>query len=253
MRKGNQASGQYIEPMLFSRWLDHHPGPVVPTLCAVCRGWAERRVCSECAARHAARTPRCAVCAIDVQPGIVTCGACLSRPPAFDKSVAAVRYDYPWDRLAQSFKFHDGLDLASVMAAQIGAAVAHADLPASDWIVPVPLSDSRLRERGYNQAWELARRVARRSHGRADARLLLRVKDTAHQADLPRDRRTANVRGAFMVAPGRATELRGAVVAVVDDVMTTGATAEEIARTLKQAGAASVQIWAYARTPLPDD
>jgi ComF family protein len=117
------------------------------------------------------------------------------------------------------------------------------------WVLPVPLSAERLRERGYNQAWELARRVARSLACEADATLLLRVRDTPHQLALPRERRAANVRGAFLVEPRRVRDLRGCDVAVVDDVMTTGATGAEIARTLKQAGAHSVRLWVVARTP----
>jgi ComF family protein len=119
--------------------------------------------------------------------------------------------------------------------------------------VPVPLSDARLRERGYNQAWELARRIARRTGTRAEASLLLRIRDTPHQLDLPPDARAGNVRGAFAIEPRRLGELRGRRVAVVDDVMTTGSTAGEIARVLKLAGAARVEVWVVARTPRPED
>jgi len=119
--------------------------------------------------------------------------------------------------------------------------------------VPVPLADPRLRERGFNQAWELARRVASRLGGRADAGLLVRVRDTPHQLALPPDERAGNVRGAFAVEPRRRGEIRGRTVAVVDDVMTTGSTAAEIARVLRHAGAARIEIWVVARTPRPAD
>ena len=120
-------------------------------------------------------------------------------------------------------------------------------------LLPVPLSGKRLRERGYNQAWELARRLGRALHCPADARLLLRVKDSPHQLALPPAQRAANVRGAFAVEPRRISELRGREVALIDDVMTTGATAAEIVRVLLQAGAARVQVWVLARTPRPED
>jgi len=132
------------------------------------------------------------------------------------------------------------------------AAHAHAGRPAPGLLLPVPLSLQRLRERGYNQAWELARRLARALGTRADARLLLRIRDTPHQLALPPEERAANVRGAFAVEPARRAELRGASVTVVDDVLTTGATLREIARVLRHAGVAQVHVWTLARTPRPE-
>ncbi|MEO5883089.1 MAG: phosphoribosyltransferase family protein, partial [Caldimonas sp.] len=98
-----------------------------------------------------------------------------------------------------------------------------------------------------------ARRLAPRLGGRAEASLLLRLRDTPHQVALPPDERAGNVRGAFAVEPRRLGEVRGRTVALVDDVMTTGSTAAEIARVLKQAGAARVEVWVVARTPRPAD
>ena len=117
----------------------------------------------------------------------------------------------------------------------------------------MPLSAARLRERGYNQAWELARRVARSLDVAAEAQLLLRVRETAHQLDLPPAARSGNVRGAFAVEPRRRAEVAGRRVAIVDDVMTTGSTAAELADVLKQAGAAHVDVWVVARTPRPGE
>ena len=124
-------------------------------------------------------------------------------------------------------------------------------LPRPELLLPVPLSQTRLRERGYNQAWELAQRAGRALHCAADATLLLRVIDTPHQLALPPDKRVGNVRGAFAVDARRRGELTGRSVTVVDDVMTTGATAAEIARVLLKAGAAEVRISVVARTPRP--
>jgi len=119
--------------------------------------------------------------------------------------------------------------------------------------VPVPLSDARLRERGFNQAWELARRLAPRIGGRAEPSLLLRLRDTPHQIALPPGERAGNVRGAFAIEPRRRSEIRGRTVALVDDVMTTGSTAAEIAHVLRHAGASRIEVWVVARTPRPAD
>jgi ComF family protein len=184
--------------------------------------------------------------------GSAGCGACAIDPPDFDGAISAVDYAYPFDGLVRRYKFHAGLDLTATFARRMLAAHAHAGRPAPGLLLPVPLSLQRLRERGYNQAWELARRLARALGTRADARLLLRIRDTPHQLALPPEERAANVRGAFAVEPARRAELRGASVTVVDDVLTTGATLREIARVLRHAGVAQVHVWTLARTPRPE-
>ena len=224
-----------------------------PSLCAVCRGWGRGRVCAACLSRFAAPTPRCARCALPVAASTPVCGSCLAAPPPFDAALAALDYRAPWDRLVTAFKFHDALDLARPFANAIAAAEARRAAPRPSLVLPVPLAPARLRARGYNQAWELARRVARALAIAADPMLLLRIRETVHQLALPPLARAGNVAGAFAVEPRRRGELAGRHVAVVDDVMTSGHTAAELARVLKQAGATTVEIWVLARTPHPDD
>ncbi len=248
-------AAQYIEPMRPAALLDTLTAPLrrLPSQCAVCRGWARQRLCEACTLRYAAPHARCRRCAIGVPEGVAVCGACLTLPPPFDAAIAAVDYAYPWDELVRRFKFDAALDLADPLAQRLLDAVRRSDAPLPDWLLPVPLAAGRLRERGYNQAWELARRVARGLPCTTDPKMLLRMKDTPHQVALPPGRRAANVRGAFALEPRRRNELQGRSVAVLDDVMTTGATASEIALTLLQAGARSVQVWVLARTPRPDE
>lgn len=221
----------------------------LPGQCAVCRRWQAARVCERCDAAFGAPVARCRRCAIGVPPGVAVCGRCLREPPAFDFACAALDYAHPWDGLLSALKFRQALDLATPLAHRLLQALP-ADAPPVDLVLPVPLSARRLSERGYNQAWELARRVAAWRGHEAQARLLLRLRDTPHQLDLPAEARAANVRDAFAVEPGCRHHLAGRHVALVDDVLTTGATAQEIARELLRAGAASVQMWVVARTPL---
>ncbi|WP_119153787.1 ComF family protein [Caldimonas tepidiphila] len=223
-------------------------GDALPGQCAVCRAWQRGRICTACAAAFGAPRPRCRRCAVGVPAGVALCGACLREPPAFDAAFAAFDYAYPWDGLVAALKFRDALDLAAPLAQQLAAALPP-DAPPAVLVVPVPLSQRRLAGRGYNQAWELARRVAGWRGVQGQARLLLRLRDTAHQLELRPDERAANVRGAFAVEPGLQPRLAGRHVALVDDVMTTGATVAEIARVLRRGGAASVQVWVVARTP----
>ena len=227
--------------------------PRPPSLCAVCHGWGRQRVCAACVTRFAPTQPRCQRCALRVPPGVAICGACLFDPPPFERTLAAADYAHPWDGLITRFKFHGALDLAPALAQRLVDAMRRSEAPAPTLMLPVPLSAARLRERGCNQAWELVKHLRRQLRCRTDAALLLRVKDTPHQIARPLDERAANVRAAFAVEPRRVPELRGQTVTLVDDVMTTGATAAEISRVLLQAGAAQVHVWVVARTPRPGD
>ena len=240
------------DPLRPRRWLR-----LGASQCEVCRSWGTRRLCADCLTRFAAPVPRCRRCALRVPAGVPVCGPCLSAAIAFSHACCVADYAFPWDRLIASFKFHGHAELAPVLADALASAAMRAQAddavegrrPTPDLVLPVPLAPRRLAERGYNQAWELTRRIASRLHLRADAGLLLRPAETAHQAELERVQRLANLRGAFMVDPKRRAALAGQHVALVDDVMTTGATAREAARTLLRAGAASVDIWVVARTP----
>lgn len=220
----------------------------LPGQCSLCRDWGRGALCVACRTL-ATHPPRCRRCAIAVPAGQPLCGACVREPPPFEHTVAALDYAAPWDGLIRHFKFHGQSELAVPLAGLLRDALARSDsdAPAADLVLPAPLSDARLRERGFNQSWEIARRLG----PRADPALLLRIRDTPHQADLPLERRAANVRGAFAVEPLRRREVEGRNVALVDDVLTTGATAAEMARTLLEAGATRVQLWVLARTPAP--
>ena len=181
------------------------------------------------------------------------CGRCLREPPPWATAIAALDYAYPWDHLLTALKFHDGLDLLPWAAATLTEALCGHDgssgVSAAERVLPVPLAGPRLRERGYNQAWELARGVAAARALPASADWLERLIDTPHQLALPRAQRMANMRGAFAVTAAGRDALAGRRVALVDDVLTTGATLTEASRTLLAAGAAQVEVWVLARTP----
>jgi ComF family protein len=223
-----------------------------PSLCALCRSWGEQRICTDCLRRWAPPIPRCARCALEAPAATPVCGACLLHPPPYERSVVAFDYAPPWSGAIARFKFNSALDLAPALTQQLLNAIRASGVALPELLLPVPLSEKRLRERGFNQAWEIARALGAELGRPRDARLLLRMSDTPHQLALPPDARAANVRGVFAVEPLRRAELRGKTLALVDDVVTTGATVAEITHTLLQAGAASVQVWALARTPAPD-
>jgi ComF family protein len=229
------------------RWL-----PQLPSQCEVCRLWGRLQVCSSCTQRFAAPVPRCACCGLKLGVAQARCGDCLQHPPPFVHTVCAADYGFPWDDLVTRFKFHQQPELARALAAVLAQAVHHSGLPLPQQVLPVPLAAPRLAQRGYNQAWELARRVAHSLQLPAQASLLWRVLDTPHQANLARAERQHNLRGAFMVNPTALAQCAGQHLALVDDVMTTGATLREAAAALMQAGAAQVDVWVLARTPRGD-
>jgi len=225
------------------------PRPTLQGQCDVCRQWCRGALCGDCVARYAAPAPRCARCGLRLGVPAPACGDCLRDPPPFERTVCAADYGHPWDALIADFKFHGRPELAGALAQRLVEAVRTADIPLPTLVLPVPLSPGRLAERGYNQAWELARRMAAALKLPADATLLLRPLDTAHQAELGRAGRQRNLAGAFMVDPRRRSRIEGSRIALVDDVMTTGATLRLCTELLLRGGAATVQTWVLARTP----
>jgi len=214
-------------------------------LCAATSGSA--LVCAACAKELPRLGPACPVCALPTLDGQV-CGRCLAQPPAFAATIAAFSYAFPVDRLMQALKYHGRLALAEWCAVAIlTERERHGATALPDRLIALPLSTERQRERGYNQALEIARVVAARSAVpllRDGAR---RVRATPPQAALPWSERAKNVRGAFVCD----ASLAGLTIAVIDDVMTTGASLAEFAATLKRAGAKRVENWIVARTLPP--
>src|SRR5436309_919157 len=179
-------------------------------------------------------------------PGSALCGRCLADAPHYDATVAALAYRFPADTLVHALKFRSQLALAPLLGDLLQKCIPAGER--ADCVLPVPLSNERLRERGYNQAAEIARHVARERRARLELTVVVRERNTRAQADLPWSDRARNVRGAFRCE----RSLDGAAIAVIDDVMTTGATLDELAATLKRAGAARVVNWVVARTFPPD-
>lgn len=194
---------------------------------------------------------RCAQCATVLPPGagLEKCAACLKRHPAFDRTVAAADYAAPVDQLVLSLKFGSRLAIAPLCAQLLGDALQRAPgLAMPDMLTAVPLGSHRLIERGFNQSLEIARPLAKSLRIALEPRLAMRQRDTRAQTLLPPDERKSNMRNAFTVAGDAADRIRGRHVGVVDDVMTTGETLDELAATFKRFGAARVTNFVFART-----
>ena len=220
----------------------------IPSQCRICHAWPAHALCDRCVAYFAPLVHRCEGCALPVAGGVRLCGACLLQPPPVDRCVAALPYAWPWAGCITQFKFYGDPGLAVPLGALLrsapGVSAVWAD---ADLVIPLPLSDERLAERGYNPAQLLAQHATPAGLPlRLD--LLLRTRHTVPQHELPRAERLRNVRGAYAVDPLRARELAGRRVVLVDDVMTTGASLYEAARTVRSAGASQVAALALART-----
>lgn len=213
----------------------------LPQRCILCdTPTSERRFCADCEAELPMLPPsHCRVCAVPLASGML-CGACLDAPPAFDRVLARFAYDFPIDALIHAFKYGRRLALGNVL----GEALAASGAPEADALVPMPLAPQRLSERGFNQALEIARIVSRRHRIPIIVDGCRKVTETPPQAALPWKERAKNVRHAFACD----ADLSGLRVAVIDDVLTTGATLNELARVLRKAGAVGVVGWVVART-----
>lgn len=225
----------------------------LPSACALCGAHACAAVCQPCHDAYLGagrvRCPRCAnpLAAAD---SVRECGACQSQRPAYDATVAAADYAPPLDQLVLELKFGGRLALAPWCAGAMRDAVrAQQGWDVPNLLCPVPLGPSRLIERGFNQALEIARPLAAMLGIPLAPALALRAMDTAAQSSVAPAERRDNMRGAFIVAPRALALVRGAHIGVVDDVMTSGATLHELAATFKRFGAARVSNIVFARTP----
>ncbi|HEY6984674.1 MAG TPA: ComF family protein [Rhodanobacteraceae bacterium] len=221
---------------------------LLPLRCLLCGGSGARGrdLCVGCARDLPLNDCCCPRCALPLTTPAPLCGECIEHEPPFAAAWVPFRYAHPLDLLEARFKFRADLAAGRVLAdLMIERSVV--DAPARPaLIVAVPLHTSRLRARGYNQAWELARTLSAAFDIPLGRDLLVRTRATAAQTGLDASARRRNLRGAFAVSN---VESLPAHVALFDDVMTTGATLRECARVLRRAGIARVDVWALARAP----
>lgn len=215
----------------------------LPGACILCGDRANAfPLCTACHADLPRLTaPACPSCALPAAEGNL-CGHCLKSPPTFTSTRALFNYQFPVDALIHALKYRHQLHIAAFLGRELAAGIDHDFLP--DLIIPMPLHPRRLKDRGFNQAQEIARAVSNKTGIPLQTAGIDRVKDSPPQVGMSRKERTRNMKGAF-----RATiALQAKRIVIIDDVMTTGASCHELSLALLEQGAQEVQVWVIART-----
>ena len=240
-------------PTIARKTLNGVLNSILPCSCVLCYTQQAQLLCRHCTDTYFSyKVVRCVQCALPMPQGAETlrCGDCLQNPPAFDHSIVVCDYAAPQDQMVLALKFGHQLALAGLFAEMLRDAVlknASDSLP--QLLCAVPLGQSRLRERGFNQATEIARPLSRHLGIPFEVQALHRTRETSQQSSLTPDARVKNVKNAFILNETCLYKVKGAHIAIVDDVMTTGMTLHEIATMLKRFGAAKVTNYVFARTP----
>ena len=237
-RQPGMATGVY-------NWLEIIQHLIFPPTCLLCGDQGDGRLdlCADCRLDLPYLQGACPCCGLPLTgTSSQSCGSCQQKAPPYDVVVTAFRYEEPVRHLIHSLKFgsrhaHARL-LGLLLAERVGQ---QADLP--ELIIPIPLHPARYRERGFNQSLEIARVVSAETGIPLDYSLCKRLRRTEAQTRLSAEERRKNIRNAF----GLTGPLRTRHVAILDDVMTTGATVGELSLALRQAGAQRVEVWACAR------
>ena len=228
-------------------WLESIHNTFYSPVCLLCgqQTQAKRDICSGCERDLPWNRYACQRCAAplpaDQETGV--CGHCLRHPPAWQAATSPLRYAWPLDQLIQRFKFKADLATGKLLGGLLAEYLAADSTPQPDCLIPVPLHPARLKERGFNQALELARPVSRRLRVPLVPGLSRRLRHTEVQSTLDAKSRQRNLHGAFEVFP----QVQGLTVAILDDVPTTGATASALSLALHEAGAREVRVWSLAR------
>ena len=235
---------------MVNNWIKNVQNLLFPGFCLVCNRKAagERDLCNRCSAQLPRNHNPCRCCALPLpeksEPGSL-CGKCQNHQPAFDRVIAPYLYEGEIRRLHRAFKFHRKLAAGRLLAELLCDVILASGTVRPELMIPVPLHPSRLRQRGFNQATELARIASQRLDIPVDQFCIRRVKATAPQSGLSRRERIGNIRNAFAMKQ----RLDAEHVAIIDDVMTTGMTLEQVARVLRLHGAMRIDAWVVARRP----
>jgi len=231
----------------FSQWLKETP--LIKHTCPLCAEASKSLICSSCKTMLPNIETQCIQCGlpldkIDTLNNTLRCGQCLQTPPAFDACISPYHYALPINQFVTQLKFHQKLHYAKILADLLIDRIDSATEKLPECIIPVPLHPARLRQRGFNQALEIARPIAKKYSLKLDSQCCKRIVSTPPQMQQNKQARQKNIRNAFRVLDN----FNYQDIAIVDDVMTTGQTLNELARVLRMHGAKHIQVWAVARS-----
>lgn len=218
------------------------------TSCLLCldRARSQIALCDDCQSILPWQQQACLQCAMPLpSPHTSRCGQCIGAPPRFDQTISLFTYETPVMQMIRQLKFHHNLAIANMFAKLWIHTLIQNKTPLPDCILPVPLHHKRLKERGFNQSLEIAKPIAKYFKIPIDTRTCIRIKNTKPQSSLPVKKRLINVANAFALTHS----VNYQHIAILDDVMTTGKTASEIAGLLRKAGVKKVDVWCCARVP----
>lgn len=235
---------------MVNNWLNYTQSLFYPAVCLLCgdKGERDTDLCAGCLQSLPLNLSACRICSHplkQVAGNQPICGHCQRKLPAFDRCLAALRYQHPVDHLVHSFKFAGKLHYGRLLAQLLGDYLQNRNPDWPEMLLPVPLHPNRLKQRGFNQATELAHALGKRFSIPVSTTACRRMLDTAPQSSLEKPDRRRNIRGAFSLHGQLTTQH----IALIDDVVTTGSTTAELARVFKRAGVTQVDVWAVARTP----
>ncbi len=245
---------KYHQP---THWIDlirsvynsFNPLPTIKHSCTLCGNSSSMRICPDCINYFASPQYACQQCALPLKHHALLCGACLKKPPIYDDIYSPYLYQAPLSHLLNDYKHrehnHTGRGLSELFCESISSHYQRQHLSLPEWVVPVPLHWRQQWQRGFNQSFLFSQTISQ-NLGVRHFPHAKRVFATPMQKQLTRKQRLQNLRGCFKINKS----LNGQSIAIVDDVMTTGATVNTLAKALKQAGAGKVTVWVLARTPI---
>ena len=222
---------------------------LLPSRCAACsaprtvRAENEFGLCHQCFTSLPILQNGCTTCSSPLETSNpLVCGRCQQNPPSYDHTIAPFLYKEPINHLITGLKFNAKLAHARILAELFVDTLNDKDMP--KLIIPMPLHTKRLRTRGFNQSLEIARQISQKTGIPLETKYCIRTRDTAPQSTLPTKEKKGNVKNAFAISK----PVKAKHIAIVDDVMTSGHTVNELARTLKSSGVNRVDVWVIART-----
>lgn len=224
---------------------------LLPTICLLCHQYHRGKyaICMSCESELPLLGPTCPTCArpcadlVDTPNNIASCGKCLTSMPYLDHVIAAYRFEEPLRSLMHTFKYREGFYLSGFIAHLMSNTNKLALLKNTECLIPIPMHRSRLKQRGFNQAAVLARALSQSSNIPYKINACKKIRNTIPQAELKAKERAHNLKDAF-----QANRIKYSNVTLVDDLLTTGHTANELAKTLKEQGVSTVNLWCCART-----